>query len=277
MNDTMKNAMDIIRDVDRLVLKIGSNLIVNEKGQLKKAWLDAMASEVSDLRNKGKSIAIVTSGAIALGRKDLGIDFNCAARHIDLSLKQAAAAVGQPLLMQAYQQSFAKYDLKVAQLLVTNQELKHLDARENTKNLINALFKQGFIPIFNENDATSTDEIRIGDNDNLSAQCASLMRADGLILLSTIDGYYTAPPSTAGAQHIPFITEITPEIENAAGDAENGFSTGGMVTKIQAAKHVTKHGCSMIIADGREQSPLSQIKQGARCTIFYKNSACALG
>lgn len=256
-----------IDDARRLVIKIGSALLVDEQtGSVRRTWLDALVDDIADLRRAGVEVLVVSSGAIALGRRHLGID----QIRPKLEEKQAAAATGQIILAHAYQESLARHHLTVAQILLspddTEQRRRHLNARAT----INTLLALGAVPVINENDTVATAEIRFGDNDRLGARVAQMTSADTLILLSDIDGLYTGDPRRdPSAQHIPEVEGVTAEIEAMAGAAGSTYSSGGMVTKLAAAKIAGAAGCDMVIANGREMHPIRAIKDGRRCTWFH--------
>ncbi len=250
----------------RLVVKIGSILLVEEEsGAIRRDWLDALADDVAALRAGGMEVILVSSGAIAAGRRHLGFTRS----NIKLEEKQAAAATGQIRLAHAYQESLARHGITVAQILLslsdTEERRRHLNARST----LNPLLKVGAIPVINENDTVATSEIRVGDNDRLGARVAAMLAADTLVLLSDIDGLYSADPKTdPAAEFIPLVTAISPKIEAMAGKPPVGYSSGGMVTKLAAAKIAVGAGCRMAIADGRRLNPLAAIANGARCTWF---------
>jgi glutamate 5-kinase len=257
---------DPLDQAKRLVVKIGSALLADDKtGAVKHDWLDALADDVADARARGQEVLIVSSGAIAVGRCDLALGSGA----LRLEEKQAAAATGQLRLAHAWQEALARHDITVAQVLLTlgdtEERRRHLNARATLATLL----KLGAVPVINENDTVATDEIRYGDNDRLAARVAQMISADTLVLLSDIDGLYTANPrEDAGAEHLAEVTAITAEIEAMAGRPPPGYSSGGMVTKIEAAKVAYGAGCRMAIADGRVERPLSAIRAGARCTWF---------
>ena len=264
-------AVHRIDESRRLVIKIGSALLVDEEtGALRRDWLDALADDIADLRRAGVEVLVVSSGAIALGRRHLGID----QIRPKLEEKQAAAATGQILLAHAYQEALARHHLTVAQILLspddTEQRRRHLNARAT----INTLLALGAVPVINENDTVATAEIRFGDNDRLGARVAQMASADTLILLSDIDGLYTADPRrNPEARHIADVDGVTSEIEAMAGAAGSGYASGGMVTKLAAAKIAGAAGCRMVIANGRETHPIRRIIDGGRCTWFHAGAS----
>ena len=254
----------------RLVIKVGSALLVDEeKGDIRRAWLDALADDVARLKKRGVEVVLVSSGAIAAGRRHLGLLH----KGLKLEEKQAAAATGQIRLAHAWQGALARHDITVAQILLTPDDTEQRRRHLNARSTINQLFKLGAVPVINENDTVATDEIRFGDNDRLAARVAQMVSADTLVLLSDIDGLYTADPrSNPDAKHIAVVSEITPEIEAMAGEAANGFSHGGMVTKIIAAKIALSAGCRMVIALGKPEHPVAAIERGGVCTWFLPSA-----
>ncbi len=253
-------------DARRIVVKIGSALLVDgASGTLRGQWLAALAEDVAGLRRAGKDVAIVSSGSIALGRGVLGL----AVGDLPLEQAQAAAAVGQIRLARAYEQALAPHGITTAQVLVTLEDSSNRRRYLNSRATLEQLLGLGVVPIVNENDTIATDEIRYGDNDRLAAQIAVTVGADCLVLLSDVDGLYTANPSEdVSARRLNRIAAITPEIEAMAGDAGSGLSRGGMKTKLMAAKTATASGCAMVIADGRPLHPLQALQQGAPATVF---------
>jgi glutamate 5-kinase len=250
----------------RLIIKIGSALLVAERGEIRRPWLAALADDVARCRARGQEVILVSSGAIAVGRRHLGL----ADHRLRLDEKQAAAATGQIRLAHAYQEALARHSITVAQILLTlddtEERRRHLNARATFAQLL-AL---GAVPLVNENDTVATAEIRFGDNDRLAARVAQMTSADMLVLLSDIDGLYTADPrKDAEARHVPLVREIGPEIEAMAGEAAPGYSSGGMVTKLAAARIATSAGCHMLVAEGKGAGlPLAAIEAGGRATLF---------
>ena len=253
-----------------IVIKVGSSLLVEDKlGAIKKEWFASFIDDVIDLRKKGKTVIIVSSGAINLGRKILNLKDN----ELTLEQEQAAASVGQIELSKEYQEHFKLKGLICSQVLITLDDFTNRRRYLNCKSTLKTLLKFGVIPIVNENDTVATDEIRYGDNDRLAAQVASICECDLLILLSDIDGLYTEPPKKSkNAVHIPFISEITDEIEMMAEGPENDFSHGGMKTKIEAAKVTTSIGCNLVIADGQKRNPISNISK-SKSTWFLASQS----
>lgn len=258
--------MATLKDAKRLVVKIGSALLVDaETGQLRQDWLTSLADDVARIRARGTDVIIVSSGSIALGRGILGLPLSSLA----LEQSQAAAAVGQIRLARAYQEALGPHDIVTGQVLVTLEDSQDRRRYLNSRATMETMLGLGVTPIVNENDTIATDEIRYGDNDRLAAQVAVTVGADQLILLSDVDGLYTANPKIKStAKHIELVDKITPEIEGMAGDAGSGLSKGGMITKIMAAKIATEAGCAMAIALGTQLYPLGKLANGARATWF---------
>ena len=249
----------------RIVVKIGSALIVeNTTGAVKAGWLSSLVEDIAAIRKEGRDIIAVSSGAIALGRRGLGLS----SKPLRLEESQAAAAVGQIALAHAWSEALGKRGIVAAQVLVTLKDTEERRRYLNARSTLTTLLAEGAVPVINENDTVATAEIRYGDNDRLAARVASMMSADCLVLLSDVDGLYTAPPGSSGAVHIPEVREVTPEIEAMAGRPASGLGSGGMITKIEAAKIALAGGCSMVVASGHEQHPLQRIVAGARCTWF---------
>lgn len=253
----------------RLIVKIGSSLLVDDaSGALHQSWLDAVCDDIADLHRGGLDVIVVTSGAIAIGRIPLGMRD----RKLRLEEKQAAAATGQMRLTQAYQNSLDRYGVTVAQVLLTLDDTENRRRYLNARNTLDTLLKLRAIPVINENDTVATQEIRFGDNDRLAARVAQMISADTLVLLSDIDGLYTADPRLdKKATLISEVREVTPEIEAMAGDP-GVHGQGGMVTKIIAAKICMGAGCRMAIAPGKPMRPLSALRQGGRCSWFLPAS-----
>jgi len=250
----------------RVVVKIGSALLVSgETGRLRLDWLEGLAADVSALRAQGKDVILVSSGSIALGRRALKLPEG----PLALEQSQAAAAVGQIRLAQAYEGVLAPLGITTAQILVTLEDTENRRRYLNSRRTFQALMELGVVPIVNENDTVATDEIRYGDNDRLAAQVASMAGADVLVLLSDVDGLYTANPrEDAGARHLELVTAVTPAIEAMAGGTGTTLSSGGMKTKLMAAKAAMRAGCAMAIARGAVDRPLSALAEGAPCTWF---------
>ena len=253
----------------RIVIKVGTSTLAHSTGRLNIRRIEHLCKVMSDLKNSGHEIILVSSGAIGMGVGKLGLG----KRPEDIASKQAAAAVGQCELMYVYDKLFTEYNHTVAQILVTGPDLGNAERRQNFENTLYKLLEFGAIPIINENDTVSTDEIEIGDNDTLSAIIASGLEADLLVLLSDIDGLYDKNPKThRDAKLICTVEKITDEII-ALADGKGSLGTGGMETKIKAAKMVTKAGCDMIIANGSEPELLYDIAEGKSVgTRFLKEA-----
>jgi glutamate 5-kinase len=251
----------------RVVIKIGSSLVVDAKTRAPAtAWLAALAEDISDWRRQGCEVILVSSGAVALGRGRLDLQKNAR-----LDEKQAAAAVGQPLLMQAWEAALSGQALVPAQVLLTRDDTERRRRWLNGRATLEALLKLGAVPVVNENDTVATEEIRYGDNDRLAARTAQLVRADVLILLSDVDGLYTADPRrNRDAEHLPVVEALTPEILAAAGGANTDadVGTGGMATKLEAARIARSAGCVTLIVSGLEPHPLKALDEGARHTMI---------
>ena len=254
----------------RVVVKIGSDLLVDDaRGTVHRPWLESLAEDLAVCRGRGQELVIVSSGAIAVGRIDLGVK----RRHLKLEEKQAAAAAGQIRLAHAYQEALARHGVTVAQILLTPEDTEKRRRHLNARNTIETLLRLGAVPVINENDTVATDEIRFGDNDRLAARVAAMIGADTLVLLSNVDGLYTADPLTdKDARLIPEVHDVTPEIEALAGAVATGYGSGGMVTKLAAAKVALGAGCRMVIADGSALHPLKRIEDGAPCTWFLPSA-----
>jgi glutamate 5-kinase len=261
--------MTPLAEARRLVVKIGSALLVREDGTIHQNWLAALCEDVAAQRAAGREVIIVTSGAVAVGRKNLGLGGGA----LRLEEKQAAAAAGQIRLAHAYQQALAAHQLPCAQLLLTIDDSENRRRFLNARNTFQTLLRLGAVPVVNENDTVATQEIRFGDNDRLAARVAQMVGADALVLLSDIDGLYSADPRRhPEAKFIPEVHELTPEIEAMAGDPGSAVGTGGMVTKLQAARIALSAGCKMAIAPGKGLNPLRAMESG-RCTWFYPSVA----
>ncbi|AQQ02983.1 glutamate 5-kinase [Roseibium algicola] len=253
-----------LRDFSRIVVKIGSALLV-EQGELKRSWLNALVADVVKLSDAGAEVLLVSSGSIALGRGILGLPGG----PLKLEESQAAAAAGQIALAQAYADALGAHGKKAGQILLTLGDTEERRRYLNARATIGTLLKLGAVPIINENDSVATSEIRYGDNDRLAARVATMASADCLVLLSDIDGLYTAPPQqNPDAVFLPEVPRITHEIESMAGSAGSELSRGGMKTKIDAGKIATAAGTSMVITSGKELNPLQRLDQGARGTWF---------
>jgi len=252
----------------RLTIKVGSALLVDtQTGKANLKWAKGLAEDIAALRSNGTEVVLVSSGAVALGRRYLGLKSG----KLSLDQKQAAAAAGQPILMRAWREAFEAVNLKVAQVLLTREDTERRRRWLNARETVDTLLKLGAVPVVNENDTVATEEIRYGDNDRLAARTAMLVQAEALVLLSDVDGLYTADPrKDPEAQHLPLIETITPDIENMAGgaNADTGVGTGGMATKLMAARIAGSAGCSTTIAHGGAINPLSALRSGARFTLI---------
>lgn len=253
-----------LADAARIVIKIGSSLLVEaESGRLNRDWLESLADEIVRLRARGQQVLIVSSGAIALGRPYLGL--SC--EQTRLEDHQAAAAAGQILLAHAYQDLLDARNVRVAQILLTLDDTENRRRYLNARSTVETLLSLGVVPVINENDTVATQEIRYGDNDRLAARVADMISADCLILLSDVDGLYSADPMRdPDAVLIPEVHEITAEIEALAGTSRTAFGSGGMVTKLAAARICMAAGCATLIANGRRLTPLAAIESGSPCT-----------
>jgi glutamate 5-kinase len=263
---TLDPAASAIGSARTIVIKIGSSILVDDDHHAVNAgWLTGIAEDIVALQRDGKNVVVVSSGAIALGSHVLGID----GRVLALEEKQAAAAAGQVVLAHAWSAALAAHDIRAAQILLspddTETRRRHLNARATMSTLISL----GAVPVVNENDTVATAEIRFGDNDRLAARVAAMISADLLILLSDVDGLYSANPRNTGdATHIAEVTAVSDDILNMAGTANADYASGGMVTKLEAARIAMAAGCGMIICDGRVQQPLSRLADGGRHTMF---------
>jgi glutamate 5-kinase len=265
-----KAAARRLADAKRVVIKVGSALLVDgEKGRLNRGWLESFAADVAALRRRGQEVILVSSGAIALGRRHLDLGPG----KLKLEESQAAAAVGQIRLAHAYKELLDHHDLTVAQILLTLGDTEQRRRYLNARGTLNTLLALGAIPVINENDTVATAEIRYGDNDRLAARVAQMVGADCLVLLSDIDGLYTENPHVnPQAEFISRVLEISPQIEAMAGGVTSAMGSGGMQTKIAAAKIAVGAGCHLCIAKGAHQHPLKRIEEGARCTWFVPSS-----
>jgi len=254
-----------LSDYGRLVVKVGSSLLVDASGHLNRAWLETLAQDIDALQKQGHEVLIVSSGAIAIGSSLLGIN----KRRARLEDLQASAAAGQVQLVHAYQEVLGPYGIAAAQILLTPEDTENRRRFLNARGTLGRLLDRKVIPIINENDTVATEEIRYGDNDRLAARVAQLVMADALVLLSDVDGLYTADPGKdPGAEHIAQVGRITDELQSMAGETRSDIGSGGMATKVQAARIATHAGCSTIIASGTIEHPLDALSAGARCTIF---------
>jgi glutamate 5-kinase len=254
-----------IRKARRLVVKIGSALLVDRASGLRIDWLEALALDVAEAKARGADVILVSSGSIALGRRVLGLPDG----PLALEQSQAAAAVGQIRLARAYEEVLELHGITTAQVLVTLEDTEDRRRYLNSRATMETLLGLGVVPIVNENDTVATDEIRFGDNDRLAAQIAVTIEADQLVLLSDVDGFYSAnPKEDPTAQRFDLVEEITPAIEAMAGDPISGLSKGGMKTKLMAAKTAVAGGCAMAIMEGSVLRPLTALAEGANRTWF---------
>lgn len=256
-----------LKNAQRIVIKIGSSLLVDqEDGSLNKAWLETLVEDVLMLKEQGKQVIIVASGSVAMGKKHI----KKTSSTLKLEEKQAAAACGQTELMQNYKELFLVRGIVVAQILLTVFDSESRRNYLNAKNTMETLLENGLVPIINENDTVATHELRFGDNDRLAARVAQMTDSDHLVLLSDVDGMYTANPKiNANAEHFAEITEITKEIEDMAeGALSTGLGSGGMITKVEAAKMAMISGCSTILASGHKLNPIKFLDNGGKHTKF---------
>ncbi len=262
----MSRPLPALADFRRIVIKVGSSLLVDSKGgRLDHAWLATLAEDIAQLHADGRDLLVVSSGAIALGRAVLGL----AAGALKLEDSQAAAAVGQISLARTWSEVLGRHGITAGQVLVTLQDTEERRRYLNARSTIGKLLEWRAVPVINENDTVATNEIRYGDNDRLAAQVATMASADLLVLLSDVDGLYDAPPAgNAQAKLVPLVERITPAIEAMAGAAGSQLSRGGMATKIEAGRIATHAGTHMVIASGRLAHPLAAIARGSRCTWF---------
>jgi glutamate 5-kinase len=254
-----------ISSARRLVIKVGSSLLVDQdSGAIHRKWMEALAVDIARCRARGQEIIVVSSGAVAAGRKHLKLT-----PPLSLDEKQAAAATGQIRLAHAWQEILAAHSITVAQILLTLEDSEDRQRYINARNTLETLLKLKAVPVINENDTVATAEIRFGDNDRLAARVAQMSGADALVLFSDIDGLYTADPrKSPDARFIPEVHDLTDDIESMAGNPGSAYGSGGMVTKLAAARICLAAGCKMAIALGSPLHPLEHIEQGARCTWF---------
>ena len=261
------NALPDLSKSKRIVIKIGSALLVDKvTGHLRRKWLETLGDDVATLRARGQEVIIVSSGAIAVGRRHLKLSTG----RLRLEESQAAAATGMVRLAHAYQEVLTIHNLTLAQVLITLDDSENRRRYINARNTLQTLLGLGAVPLINENDTVATDEIRFGDNDRLAARVAAMVSADMLVVLSHMDGLYDRDPTNnMDAIHIPYVkSELTPEIEAMAGTEKSKDGSGGMVTKLAAAKIALNAGARMVIANGTENNPIGRIEAGSRCTWF---------
>ncbi len=243
----------------RIVVKVGTSTLAHATGRLNIRHVEELVKVLSDLKNAGHEMILVSSGAIGMGVGKL----NLPGRPADMPTKQAAAAVGQCELMYTYDKLFSQYNHTVAQILLTSEDVDHADRRQNFENTMARLLELGALPVINENDTIATEEIKVGDNDTLGAIVACSVKADLLVLLSDIEGLYTADPrQDPAARLIPVVEAVTPEVEALAGGKGSDLATGGMATKLRAAKMATAAGCDMVITNGEHPQNLYDIAEG---------------
>ncbi len=259
-------ARPVLADAERVVVKIGSSLLIDAKtGRLNRPWLENLADEIARLLARGQQVMIVSSGAIALGRRYLGLTSD----QRRLEDHQAAAAAGQVLLAHAYRELLDQRDVRIAQILLTLEDTENRRRYLNARSTLETLLRLSVVPVINENDTVATQEIRYGDNDRLAARVAEMASADCLILLSDVDGLYDADPGEhVNARLIPEVHEITAKVESLAGASATSFGSGGMVTKLAAAKISMAAGCATVIANGRRSNPIEALEAGGPCTWF---------
>jgi len=266
MNSRRSTATTPLARARRVVVKVGSALLVDaDTGRLNRSWLETLVEDVVRLRKRGQEVILVSSGAIALGRRHLKLPQGM----LRLEESQAAAAVGQIRLAHAYKELLEAHDITVAQILLTLQDSEQRRRYLNARATINGLLVLGAVPVINENDTVATAEIRYGDNDRLAARVTQMASGDCLVLLSDVDGLYSADPNRdASARFIECVTAVTPEIESMAGGAVSTVGSGGMATKIAAARIATAAGAHLCIASGHPRHPVRRVEEGARCTWF---------
>ena len=254
-----------LSDFRRLVIKVGSSLLIGADDAVNRAWLEGLAEDIAELQKAGHEVLIVSSGAIAIGSSVLGIN----RRRARLEDLQAAAAAGQVQLVHAWQEALARHGIAAAQVLLTPEDTENRRRFLNARGTLAKLLENRVVPVINENDTVATEEIRYGDNDRLAARVAQLVMADGLVLLSDVDGLYTADPGKdEGAEHIPEVRRIGNDILAIAGETRSDVGSGGMATKVQAARIATHAGCSTIVTSGKVEHPLAALAGGGMCTVF---------
>jgi len=255
----MMKLRDNLKSVKRIVLKVGSSLLADPKHGINTAMVQRLAHDIKDLHDKNIQVCLVSSGAVALGRVQLGwLD-----KHLNVHEKQAAAAIGQPLLMHAYQQAFSELGLVVAQMLLTKDDLRHRRRYINASNTSKTLFAAQVIPIVNENDTVVVEEIKFGDNDALGALVSTVVEADLMVMMTDVDGLYDANPAKEStAKRISLVEQLNADVMNMAGDEGSSFGTGGMKSKVHAAEIATHSGIITAIIDGRDQLSLSKLLEG---------------
>jgi glutamate 5-kinase len=261
-----------LQTLNRLVVKIGSALLINDERRLDTNWLQLLAEDIAGLRAAGHEVIVVSSGAVALGSHVLNIN----PRRSRLEELQAAAAAGQVQLVLAYQDVLMRFDIAVAQVLLTPDDTEQRRRFLNARGTLEKLLEHGVVPVINENDTVATDELRYGDNDRLAARVAQLVMADGLILLSDVDGLYSADPRrNPQAEHLPVVEQVTDREFAMAGGSGSAVGSGGMTTKLKAAQIATHAGCTTLIADGKIANPLRVLMAGGKCTRFVPSGTPA--
>jgi len=251
----------------RIVIKIGSNIIAGSEEGLDISVINRIAEDISHIASDGSEVAVVSSGAVAAGTKKLGLK----TRPTEIRLKQAAAAVGQSYLMWAYERSFSAFGKRVAQVLLTREDFADRKRYINAKNTMMTLLSYGIIPVINENDTVAIDEIRFGDNDSLASLVAISIEADNLFILSDVDGLYADDPrKNQHAELIPYVEAVTPEVEQLAGASGSQVGTGGMYSKVKAAKKAASHGIAVHIINGKKPGLLIAAVKGQHCGTFFK-------
>jgi glutamate 5-kinase len=262
--------MDAIKTSHRIIIKVGSSLLTKQdSGKVNHYWLAGLAKDIVELRNQGKEVCVLSSGAVALGRGLLKMP-----KPLAQSDKQAAAACGQMVLMREWQKVFVEDNIRVAQVLLTIDDSESRRRYLNARGTLNALLGHGIVPIINENDTVATTGIRVGDNDRLAARVAQMIGADTLILLTDIDGLYTADPSkNPDAEFIAEVKDITDKIRSYAAPPSTGVGTGGMITKVEAAQIATASGCHTVLARGNIHNPLTALMEGRKHTVFLAQTS----
>ena len=255
----------VLNDLRRLVIKIGSSLLIDGNGQVNRSWLCDLAEDISGFRESGQQVLIVSSGAVAIGGRVLGLN----TQRARLEELQAAAAAGQVQLVHAWQEALARHDIPAAQVLLTPDDTEVRRRFLNARNTLEKLLDFRVVPVINENDTVATEELKYGDNDRLAARVAQIVMADGLLILSDVDGLYTADPrNNPQAEHVPLVSVISDEMFAMAGNSSGADGSGGMTTKLQAAQIATHAGCATIIASGTLERPLQSLANGGKCTFF---------
>ena len=254
-----------VGDYRRLVVKVGSSLLIGDDGNVDRPWLEGLCRDIAELHENAHELLVVSSGAIAIGSTVLGIN----KRRARLEDLQAAAAAGQVQLAHAYREALASHEVTTAQVLLTPEDTENRRRFLNARGTLARLIERSVVPVINENDTVATEEIRYGDNDRLAARVAQLVMADALILLSDVDGLYTADPATdSDAHHIAEVASITEDIQRMAGETRSDIGSGGMATKVQAARIATHAGCATVITSGIVDRPLTVLATGGPCTLF---------